>query len=86
MRDRLLNTSEIGELLGIQRTTVTKYIKNGKIKDTIKLGKQYYVSYSSICEQFNLDSNLQISNNKQIITQKFNNNIKPPIGVYSNWS
>lgn len=78
MRDRLLNTSEIGELLGIQRTTVTKYIRNGKIKDTTKLGKQYYLSYSSLCNQFNLNAN-------QPAKTDLLDNIKTRQNVGNNW-
>lgn len=78
MGDRLLNTSEIGKVLGIQRTTVTKYIRNGKIKDTTKLGKQYYLSYSSLCDQFNLNTN-------QLAKTELLDNIKTRPNVGNNW-
>lgn len=78
MGDRLLNTSEIGKVLGIQRTTVTKYIRNGKIKDTTKLGKQYYLSYSSLCDQFNLNA-------KQLAKTELLDNIKTRPNVGNNW-
>ncbi len=51
MKDKLLTTAEVAEILRCGIETVRTYIKKGKFKRLVFIGKQYLV-YESSVEEF----------------------------------